>query len=154
MAHPAPDVTASRSATTRGPAGRGWLTAGGAMSVLNGVLHGLLPVYFPWSEQAEGMYEPLRWALFATTWFLGGLLVLGGVLTIVVARATDVPRRVSATVIGGMTAFWCLAGVYELVVPFPAPVASWLLPTLSALVGGVHLVGLHRRWRAVRDRGP
>ena len=122
------------------------------MSVLNGVVHFLLPVYFPWSDQLEGMYEPLRWALFATTVFFGGLLVLGGVLTVMVARATDVPQRVAVTVIGGMAAFWLLAGVYEVVIPFPAPVASWLLPTLSVIVGGVHLVGLRRRLRPADDR--
>jgi hypothetical protein len=142
-----PEVVPSRVKAARHPSGRGWLVAGGTMSVLNGVVHFLLPVHFPWSAQLEGMYEPLRWALFATTVFFGGLLLLGGVLTIMVAWTADVPRRLALAVIGGMTAFWLLAGVYEIVVPFPAPVASWLLPTLSVAVGAIHLVGLRRRLR-------
>jgi len=138
---PAPQPTA-RGATA--------LTLGGTASVLNGVVHFLLPVYFPWADQLEGMYEPLEWALFATTVFLGLLLVLGGVLTIAVVRLRGVPTPVVLLTAGGMTAFWGLATIYELVFPFPAPVASWLLPTVSAAVTALHAAGLGRYLAARR----
>ena len=136
----------------RGPAppreGVTALTVGGALSILNGGVHFLLPVYFPWADRLEGMYEPLEWALFATTVFFGLLLVLGGALTIAVVRLRGVPTSIVVLAAGGMTAFWGLATVYELVVPFPAPVASWLLPTISGLVTVLHVAGLGRHLAA------
>lgn len=106
------------------------LTAGGALSILNGAVHFLLPVYFPWTDRLEGRYEPLEWALFATTVFFGLLLVLGGALTIAVVRLRGVPTSI--------------------VVPFPAPVASWLLPTISGMVTVLHAAGLGRHLAARR----
>ncbi len=128
------------------------LTLAGATSMLNGVVHFLLPVYFPWADRLEGMYAPLEWALFATTVFFGGLLVLGGALTIAVVRARGVPPVLVLLAAGGMTLWWALASVYEVVVPFPAPVASWLLPTISAGVALLHLGGLWRHLAARRAR--
>ncbi|TVR27021.1 MAG: hypothetical protein EA387_01750 [Nitriliruptor sp.] len=101
-------------------------------------------------DQLEGMDEPLEWALFATTVSFGGLLVLGGVLTIVVVRARGVPSILVVLAAGGMTLWWFLATVDDVVVPFPAPVASWLLPTISAAVAMVHVVGLWRHLSARR----
>ena len=131
-------------------AGTTTLTLAGVTSILNGVVHFLLPVYFPWSDRLEGMYEPLEWALFATTVFFGGLLVLGGVLTIVVVRARGVPTVLVVLAAGGMTLWWLLATVYEVIVPFPAPVASWLLPTISGAVAALHVIGLWRHLTARR----
>ena len=71
------------------------LVAGGLLSALNGAAHFLLPLVYPaggWGPHAEGLYEPVRWALYATMVFFGVLLVLAGALTVAVARAGDVPR--------------------------------------------------------------
>lgn len=116
------------------------LTVGGALSILNGAVHFLLPVCFPWTDRLAGRYEPLEWALFAT--IFGLLLVLGGVLTIAVMRLRGVPTSLVLLVAGGRTAFWGLATVYEFAFPFPAPVASWLLPTISGAVAALHAAGV------------
>lgn len=147
------DVSDDRTGVTDAApprAGTFTLSVAGASSILNGVVHFLLPVYFPWSDRLEGMYAPLEWALFATTVFFGGLLVLGGLLTIVVVRARGVPRVLVVLAAGGMTLWWLLATVYEVIVPFPAPVASWLLPTISGAVAVLHVVGLWRHLAARR----
>ena len=129
--------------------GTGLLVAGGVLSALNGAAHFALPVIYPWAEHVDGLYEPVRWALYATTVFFGLLLVFGGAVTVAVAVWREVPGRVVALVAGGMAAFWLIGAVYEILVPFPAPVASWVLPLFSIAVALLYLVGLwlHRSSR-------
>ena len=126
--------------------GRRWavrlIVAAGVLSAVNGAAHFVLPVWFPWEQHVVGLYAPLRWALFATTVFFGVLLLLAGVLTVVVARASDVPRRLVVWVVAGMAGFWLLAAGYELIVPFPAPGADSALPAFSVVVALLHLSGL------------
>ena len=122
--------------------GMALIVAGGALSALNGAAHIALPVIYPWEQHVEGLYEPVRWALFATTAFFAVLLTLCGLLSILVVRAPDMPRRLVAWVAAGMAAFWILGAVYELVVPFPAPVAEWVLPAFSVSVALMYGVGL------------
>lgn len=118
------------------------MVIGGWLSVLMGAAHFVLPIVYPWESHVEGLYEPVRWALFATTVFFGVLLVLGGMLTVMVVRASDVPARVVGSVGGGMALFWILAAGYEVVVPFPDPYAAWILPAFSVVVAIIHLAGL------------
>lgn len=123
------------------------LAAAGVLSAINGAAHFLLPVLYPWEQHVEQLYEPIRWALFATTIFFGVLLLLGGLLTIAVAAATGLPVRVIGWVAGGMALFWLAGAAYEIAVPFPAPVAEWALPVFSGLVASLYLVGLWLRTR-------
>lgn len=126
---------------------------GGALSALMGAAHFVLPLVYPWEQHVEGLYEPVRWALFATTVFFGVLLVLGGLLTVAVARDPNVPRRFVAWVVGGMAVFWVLGTGYEIVVPFPEGAASSALPVFSALMALFHIGGLWLR-AAVPARRP
>ena len=79
--------------------------------------------------------------------FFGVLLVLGGALTVGVARAAEVPRPIVGWVMGGMAAFSVLAAAYELLVPFPIPEAQWALPAFSLAVALLCLTGLRLRLR-------
>lgn len=128
--------------------------AGGVLSAVNGATHFVLPLVYPaggWAPHVEGLYEPVRWALYATAVFFGVLLVLAGALTVVVARAASAPRRMVAWVAGGMAAFWLLAAGYELVVPFPIHEARWALPAFSLIVAGLYVVGLWLRLLPLRS---
>lgn len=127
------------------------LVTGGVLSALNGVAHFALPVYYPWGEHVEDLYEAVSWALYATTVFFGVLLALAGVLVVAVAQASDVPRRVLTWVAGGMAFFWLVGAVYEVIVPFPAPIASWVLPVFSMLVAVLFLSGLWLRQPSSTD---
>jgi hypothetical protein len=145
--------------TTGGRVGRRLLVLGGVLSTLNGAAHFALPVIYPWAEHVEGLYEPVRWALYATTVFFGVLLVLGGALTVAVARTSGVPTRVVTWVAGGMAAFWTVGAVYEVAIPFPDPVAGRILPAFSILVALLHVLGLRlhvlsRREPAITERDP
>jgi hypothetical protein len=133
-----------RDATTTRRRGSALLVTAGVLSALNGAAHFVLPVVYPWAEHVEGLYEPVRWALYATTVFFGVLLVFGGVASVAVALWHDVPWRVVLLVGGGMAAFWLIGAVYEILVPFPAPVAAWVLPVFSAIVALLYLAGLWR----------
>lgn len=160
MAGPRPDigpfeagvvVPPTRSADAAGltAASRRWgnrlIVTGGVLSALNGAAHLLLPLYLPWGDHVEGLYPPVSWALYATTVFFGVLLTLAGVLVSVVARADDVPSRVVTWVVAGLAGFWAVGAGYELVVPFPAPVAAWVLPLFSVVVALLLVVGLWLR---------
>lgn len=112
-----------------------------------GAVHFVLPVLYPWETHVEGLYPPVRWALFATTVFFGVLLVFGGLLVVAVARARELSDRFAVAIVGGMAAFWVLGTIYEVLVPFPDPAARWPLPVFSALVALLHLVGLWQRLR-------
>lgn len=129
----------------------GLLIAGGVLSALNGAAHFVLPVMYGWDQHADGLYEPVRWALYATTVFFAVLLVFAGVLTVLVARAADIPTRVVGWVAGGMAVFWTLAAAYELIVPFPASGADWALPVFSAITALLYLAGGWLRQRALRQ---
>jgi hypothetical protein len=133
------------STRQRSPIGRRLLIAAGMLSTLNGASHLVLPLVYPWHEHTSGLYEPVRWALYASTLFFGLLLLWGGLLVIVLARRDDVPPTVQRWVVGGLAVFWLAGGVYELVVPFPAPVADRLLPAFSLAVAGLLTVGLMSR---------
>jgi hypothetical protein len=128
------------------------LVVGGVLSALNGAAHFALPILYPWGEHVAGLYEPLRWALYATTVFFGVLLVLAGALTVAVARAPDVPRRVVVWVAGGLAAFWVIGAAYEIAIPFPAPIASWALPVFSLGVAATLLLALWQSRDASRNR--
>ena len=144
-------IDASRAQRVSGaqPASRRWavalLVGGGALSALNGAAHLVLPLLYPWEQHAEGLYEPVRWALFATTVFFAILLVLCGALTVLVARASNLPPQVVTWVAAGMAIFWSVGAAYEVIIPFPAPVADWALPVFSVSVALLYLVGL-RLW--------
>lgn len=116
----------------------GWLTA------VNGATHPVLPFYFPWDTHVDELYEPLRWALYATTVFLGVALTLGGVLLVAVARSRDLPPPLARAIIVGAATFWLVGAVYEVVEPFPAPAAAQALPVFSAVVAALLLGGLLR----------
>ena len=133
--------------------GFGMLGAAGVRSAINGAAHFFLPVLYPWEQHVEQLYEPIRWALFATTIFFGVLLLWGGLLTIAIAAATGVPVRVVGWVAGGMASFWLVGAAYEIAVPFPAPVAEWALPVFSGLVASLYLVGLWLRTRLDHSGG-
>jgi hypothetical protein len=126
-------------------AGRGLLIAGGALSAWNGTMHLVLPLVFPWGTHTTDLYEPVRWALYAGTMFFGLLLLWAGLLVMVLACRTDLPHAVERWVYGGLAAFWVLGALYEVVVPFPAPVADLALPVFSVVVAFLLLAGLHRR---------
>lgn len=138
---PAPQPARGGPTATR-PRGTVLLVTGGVLSALNGAAHFVLPVIYPWAEHVEGLYEPVGWALYATTVFFGILLVFGGVVTVAVTVWREVPWRVVALVGGGMAGFWAVGAVYEILVPFPAPGASWALPLFSIIVALLYLVGL------------
>lgn len=121
------------------------LVTGGALSALMGAAHFALPVVYPWQQHVVGLYAPVRWALFATTVFFGVLLLLGGVLTALVARAAGASSRIVVWVVAGMAGFWLLAAGYEIAVPFPAPGADRALPAFSLVVAALHLAGLWLR---------
>jgi hypothetical protein len=131
---PGPGTAAS---TARWP--KRLLVTGGLLSALNGTAHFVLPLLYPWEQHVAGLYEPVRWALFATTAFFALLLLLAGLLTVAVALASDVPPRFARWVAGGMGAFWALGAAYEVAVPFPDPFAGWALPAFSLVVAGLHL---------------
>lgn len=140
----------SRSPDARGAAdgsGRWLLEVGGWLAVLMGAVHFVLPVLYPWETHVEGLYPPVRWALFATTVFFGVLLVFGGLLVVAVARTPELSGRFVAAIVGGMAVFWVLGTIYEVLVPFPDPAARWPLPVFSAVVALLHLAGLWRRTR-------
>jgi hypothetical protein len=120
------------------------LVAGGVLSAVNGASHLVLPILYPWESHTVDLYEPVRWALYASTLFFGLLLLWGGVLVVVLARRRDVPPAVERLVFGGLAAFWLVGAVYEVVVPFPAAFADRLLPVFSLSVGGLLLAGLPR----------
>jgi hypothetical protein len=153
-------VVATSTASQQAPGGLtatgGWgvtlLVVAGVLSALNGAAHFVLPVIYPWAEHVEGLYEPVRWALYATTVFFGILLVFGGALTVAVAVWRDVPWRVVALVGGGMAGFWVIGAVYEVLVPFPAPGASWALPLFSVVLALLHVVGVWRHPATARRR--
>jgi hypothetical protein len=84
----------------------------------------------------------VRGALFASTIFFGLLLLWDGLLVVALARRSDVPPTVERWVFGGRGAFWLAGAVYEVLVPFPAPVADRLLPAFSLVVAGLLSVGL------------
>jgi hypothetical protein len=126
----------------RSPTGRRLLIVGGILSALNGASHLVLPLIYPWEEHTSELYEPVRWALYASTIFLGLLLLWGGLLVVALARRSDVPPTVQRWVFGGLAAFWLAGGVYEVLVPFPAPVADLVLPAFSLGVAGLLSVGL------------
>jgi hypothetical protein len=133
------------------PRGTRLLVAGGLLSALNGAAHFAMPLVYPpggWAPLVEGLDEPMRWALYATTIFFGVLLVFGGALTVAVARAVDVPSRMVGWVASGMAAFWVIAAAYEVVVPFPIREAQWALPTFSLIVAGLYLTGGWLRLRS------
>ena len=134
---PPPDPTRTGS-----PTPRRLLIAGGMLSAFNGASHLVLPLIYPWEEHTSELYEPVRWALFASTTFFGLLLLWGGSLVVALARRGDVPATMARWVYGGLAAFWFAGGVYEVLVPFPAPVADLLLPAFSFGVAGLLSSGL------------
>lgn len=121
------------------------LVTGALLSALNAAAHFVLPAIYPWGELVAELYAPLRWALFASMYFFGLLLLLASILTLLVARAGDAPPRYLAAVAGGMALFWALATAYQLAAPFPLPVASWALPAFSGLTALLHAGGLWLR---------
>jgi hypothetical protein len=94
----------------RRPAGRRLLITGGALSALNGASHLLLPLVYPWETHTADLYEPVRWALCASTIFFGLLLLLGGAVVVEVARRDGVPASLERLVVGGIAAFWFVGG--------------------------------------------
>jgi hypothetical protein len=118
------------------------VVAGGVLSALNGASHLVLPLLYPWGSHTEDLYAPVRWALYAGTMFFGLLLLWGGVLVIALARRDDVPAGVRRVVFGGLAGFWVVGAAYEIAVPFPAPVANWLLPVFSLVVAALLAAGL------------
>jgi len=121
------------------------IVMGGLLSALNGVAHFVLPVYFPWGAHVADLYAPVRWALYATTVFFGVLLALGGLLVMAVARMPELPSQFVTWVVASLAGFWIFGAGYEIVVPFPAPVARWALPAFSATVAALLIVGLWLR---------
>ena len=144
---------AHRAPTGARRRGTGLLVTAGVLSAINGAAHFALPVIYPWAEHVEGLYEPVRWALYATTVFFGVLLVFGGVVTVAVALWHETPCRVVALAAGGMAGFWLVGAVYEVLVPFPDPVAAWILPLFSLIVALLYLGGLWLH-RSSRTRFP
>lgn len=69
------------------------MSIGGGFSILTGVAHLHLPVVYPWKHHVADLDPPVRWALFATTVSFGILLVVGGLLSRIVARAHTVWSR-------------------------------------------------------------
>jgi hypothetical protein len=144
-----PPASSAPAGTTRAGTGGRWLIeTGGWLAALMGVAHFVLPVIYPWETHVEGLYPPVRWALFATTVFFGILLVFGGLLVVAVARSPQLSLRFAIGIVGGMAAFWVLGTIYEVLVPFPDPVARWPLPIFSMAVALLHLGGLWLRSRA------
>jgi hypothetical protein len=125
--------------------GTGLLVTGALLSALNAAVHFVLPVIYPWDALVDGLYAPLRWALYASMFFFGLLLLLASILTLLLARVGDAPPRYLAAVAGGMAVFWALATAYQLMVPFPLPVAAWALPAFCGLTALLHAAGLWLR---------
>jgi hypothetical protein len=144
-----PEPRPSPSASSRGA--RWLLGTGGWLAAVMGAAHFVLPVLYPWATHVEGLYPPVRWALFATTFFFGILLVLGGLLVVAVGRARDLSPGFAVGIVGGMAAFWILGTIYEVVVPFPDAAARWPLSIFSAVLAVLHLAGL-RSWLRARTR--
>jgi hypothetical protein len=149
LAGDAPAGTAPTGTPATGTGGRWLLETGGWLAAVMGAAHFVLPVIYPWELHVEGLYPPVRWALFATTVFFGVLLVFGGLLVVAVARSPDLPSGFATAIVGGMAAFWVLGTLYEVLVPFPDPAARWPLPIFSAALAVLHLGGL---WLRGRDR--
>lgn len=132
--------------STTGLRGRGAVEVAGWLTAVNGAAHLVLPFYFPWETHVAELYEPLRWALYATTVFLGVGLTLAGLLLVAVARTRDLPPGFARGILIGAAGFWLVGAVYELVVPFPAPVAALALPVFSIVVAALLIAGLLRGW--------
>jgi hypothetical protein len=126
------------------------VVSGGLLSALNGVAHFVLPVYFPWGEHVADLYAPVSWALYATTVFFGILLTLGGLLVVTVARMPELPSPLVTWIVAGLAGFWIFGAGYEVVIPFPAPVASWALPAFSVTVAALLLGGLWLRRKSAQ----
>ena len=141
--------TVDRRPTHRnGRRGRLLIEIGGWLSALNGLAHFALPLYFPWEGHVRDLYEPVRWALYATTVFFGVVLLLAGLLVVAVARSRELPPRFAHGIVLGMAGFWVVGAVYEIVVPFPDPYAAWALPVFSLVVALLLVAGVLRRRHA------
>jgi hypothetical protein len=115
---------------TRTDLGRLAILVAGTATAAMGAFHFALPHLFGWSRFTHTLPAEIQWALFALNAFLSLLLVAGGMASILVVRRTSMADLAP---IWAMAAFWVYNSVYQLVWPFPAPVARW--PLLGFAVG-------------------
>src|SRR5262245_23822705 len=110
--------------------------------------HFWLPYAFHWGD-ALVRAPMLRWGLFLINASFSYLLLLGGVITVVMAWQPRLKEGLGRMVIAAMGGYWLLNGAWQVLWPMPMPpllaglrwaflgfAVAVVLLYLSALVGG------------------
>lgn len=127
-------------------------TTAGLLTISCGVLHLFLPYVFPWQEQLEQTCSYMTWAMFADNFFFSILLIWAGLLSLVAFSALKLNKTGLLWVTGGMSLFWLIGCVYEIIFPFPFPVVEWVLPIFAFLTACLYGVALFSSLRGERTR--
>jgi hypothetical protein len=117
-----------------------------ASSCAMAAYHFALPFIWHWSRFLGSIPAAIRWGSFSINAFFSFLLLAGGVLTGVAARALSRGASPDRGVLIAMAGFWSLNTVYQIIIPMPLPAKFWLLhvvlPAYAALTLLAYLIGL------------
>jgi hypothetical protein len=116
--------------------------------------HFALPFIWHWSRFLGNIPAAIRWGSFSINAFFSFLLLAGGLLTGVAARALSRGASPDRGVLIAMAGFWSLNLLYQIIIPMPLPTNLWplhvLLPGYAALTLLAYLIGL----QALRTHRP
>jgi hypothetical protein len=108
--------------------------------------HFALPFVWHWSRFVAHIPATIRWGIFSINAFFSFLLLAGGVLTGVAARALSRNASPDRGVLIAMAGFWSLNMLYQIIIPMPLPAKLWplhvVLPGYAALTLLAYIIGL------------
>ena len=111
-------------------------------TIVMAIPHFFVPFIFPWEQLIDGLYSPIKWALFAMNIFYSFLLLWAGVLSFICAIKPNISQSIYHWINGGIGLFWLIGAIYEIIIPFPINEARWILPCMAFFISILYGVSI------------
>lgn len=112
------------------------------LTIFMAIPHFFVPFIFPWEQLVEGLYPPVKWALFAMNLFFSFLLLWGGLISLIATLKWTKTQGIRYWIYGGIGLFWIVGAIYEIFVPFPIAEARWVLPGIALCISCLYGVSI------------
>lgn len=123
------------------------LVVAGAMTAVMGAYHFFLPMQFGWGADLAGD-AMLQWALLSINAFFSYLLLMGGVITMIMAASSRPWGPIGVSFLIGMTGFWMFNATYQVLAPMPLPhrlaKLAWVLAGFAIVAAVLYAISMWR----------